>query len=338
MKDMVSVVIPCRNEEKYIEKCLSSLLLQDHENYEVIVADGLSEDRSAKIISGIAAQHPNIYLHKNPKKSSASGLNVGIRNASGEVIIILGAHTEVTSDFISKNLHYLKNTGADVVGGVLNTVGEGYLGESISFTLSSPFGTGSKFRYSNSAQYVDTVPFGAYRAAVFNKVGLFNEDIPRSEDLDLNHRIMNAGGKIYMDPEIKTTYYCRNSWFDFIKQNYGNGKDVILAFIKDQSSVSIRHLLPFCFILSFLILLSGSLFSSIARKLFILEAIIYLLAILIISVKLSMKNGIKYFPILPAVFAALHFSYGIGSLCAFHKHMVVRAMKIFQGAGRVFIL
>jgi len=314
MKERVSVVIPCRNEEKYIKKCLSSVLLQDHDNYEVIVADGLSEDRSAEMIAGIAAQHTNIYLHKNPKKNSASGLNAGIKNASGKVIIILGAHTEVAPDFISKNLYYLENTGADVVGGVLNTVGEGYLGKSISFTLSSPFGTGSKFRYSNSAQYVDTVPFGAYQAAIFNKVGSFNEDITRSEDLDLNHRIIKAGGKIYMNPDIKTIYYCKNTLWGLIKQNHGNGRDSMSAFLKDKNAVSLRHLIPFSFVISLILLGALSFFLSIARVLLGYELGIYFLANLFFSIQISLRNGLKYLPALPVTFLLLHLSYGIGSL------------------------
>ena len=316
MGKLVSVVIPCKNEGKHLGRCLASVLNQNYSNLEAIVVDGMSKDDSAKIVSNFMLRNLNVFLFENTKENSAAGMNIGIRNSKGEVIIILGAHSEVPSDFILKSVDCLEKTGADVVGGPLKTVGEGYLGEIIALVLSSPFGTGTKFRYSDSAQYVDTVPFGAYKAGILKRVGLFNEGIPRSEDLELNHRIISAGGEIYMHPDIKPTYYCRGDLPGFIKQNFGNGYDTMRAALKNRKAVSLRHLIPFCFVSSLIILWIGIFFSGGLKYLLAADIVAYILANLFFSVHESLKAGFRYLMALPLIFLVLHLSYGAGSIWA----------------------
>ena len=314
MDKPVTILIPFRNEEKYLPKCLSAVFGQDYKNFEIILVDGMSNDRSREIIADFTIKYPNLSVYDNKKINAAAGLNIGIEKSHGEIVIILGAHSEISPDFVSKNAYYLERTGADVVGGALKTIGKGYFGECVALVLSSPFGTGSKFRYTNSAQFVDTVAFGAYRRKILNKVGLFDEKIPRAEDLEYNHRIITAGGKIYLHPDIRAVYYCRNDLFGFVKQGFANGYDVIRSFFNNVNSVSLRHLIPVSFVFSLFVLAVLFPFSRIARLLFIYELGAYFIITIFFSIQISLRNGLKYLPILPVTILLLHLSYGMGSL------------------------
>ncbi|MFH1387040.1 MAG: glycosyltransferase family 2 protein [bacterium] len=293
----LSIIIPCRNEEGFIGNCLDSIMAQDYDKskYEVIVIDGRSTDKTREII----ANYPTVKLLDNPRKIAPAGTNIGIKAAKGEIIVRVDAHAVIAKDFLAKSVDYFNKTGVDCVGGTIRTIGKGYIGEAIALVLSSPFGTGSKFRYSNQPGYVDTVPFGAYRREVFGHLGLFDENLPRSEDLEFNHRIIKAGGKIYMTPEIRSDYYSRSTVFGLLKQGFLNGVDVAKAAKKDRSSISIRHLIPLFFVLGLLI-----------PPVSLTVLLVYGVA----NLFFSLKAGWKYLPITPFIFLALHLSYGIGTI------------------------
>ncbi len=159
VRRLVSIVLAYRNEEEYLERCLDSVFAQDYDPIEVVTADGLSTDGSAAIVARYAREHPNVRQHENPHLRADHGFNVAISHAAGEIIILVGAHCVLAPDFVSKSVTILEESGADVVGGTIETDADGHVGKTIALALSSPFGTGSKFRYLRSAgpQYVDTV-------------------------------------------------------------------------------------------------------------------------------------------------------------------------------------
>ena len=193
----VSVVIPMRNEEKYIGKCLDSLLAQEWDGgpLEVVVVNGESEDRSKQIVESMMPTFPRLKLLDNPRRITPVSLNMGVKAATGDVIIILGAHSYVAKDFVSKNLHFLDTMAVDCVGGSIAPVGDSYQGEAIALAMSSPMGVGNAFyRYSKVQRLVDTVQFGAYRREIFFRVGYFDEELVRNQDFELNHRIVSTGG------------------------------------------------------------------------------------------------------------------------------------------------
>ncbi|MFH1684335.1 MAG: glycosyltransferase family 2 protein [Candidatus Margulisiibacteriota bacterium] len=317
----VSVIIPARNEEKHIAECLDSLFAQDYpkDRFEIIVIDGMSTDRTRAIVG----DYPGVRLLDNPNKIAPAGTNIGIKASKGEIIVRIDAHAKVEKDFISQSVKYLRQTGADCVGGPITTLGKGYLGQAISYVLSSPFGTGSKFRYSNKPGYVDTVPFGAYRKEAFDRFGLFDESIPRSEDLEFNHRIIKAGGKIFMTPDIKSYYYCRSTVGGMIRQNFLNGVDVVKAIKKDRSSISIRHLIPFFFISGLTMSLLFAFISSFGLFLFFAIFLIYSIANLFFSIGIVLKHKWKYFPVLLVLFFCLHLSYAAGTILGLFRLMLL---------------
>ena len=172
---MVTIIIPCRNEERYIGKCLESIINNDYpkDDLEVLVIDGVSDDRTRDIISKYTQQYSFISLFDNLKKIVPTALNIGIQNAKGDVVIRMDAHTTYEKDYVSKCVEYLQKRGVDNAGGVCVTLpgDDTVMAKSIALALSHPFGVGnSYFRIGlKEPKYVDTVPFGSYKKEVFEK-------------------------------------------------------------------------------------------------------------------------------------------------------------------------
>jgi cellulose synthase/poly-beta-1,6-N-acetylglucosamine synthase-like glycosyltransferase len=315
----VSIIVVMRNEEEYIEECLKSLIQQDYpkEKYEIIVVDGESTDESVNIVKNYMDKYANIRLVNNSKRILASGWNIGIKLAKGDIVIRPDAHSYVSKDFIRKNVETLKCVeDAVCVGGRLYNISKGgFISKAISNVLSSPFGVGnSRFRVSEKAGYVDTIAYGAYRKNVFHKVGYFNESLRRNQDLELHSRIKEYGGKFYLNPEIKCYYYTRQDFKGLINQAFNNGLWNILTLKFQRKALSVRHLVPLIFILALLFNIILSFISYIGQYLLILQLLSYIISGSIYAVKICKKEGGKYFIISLVLFFALHVSYGLGSL------------------------
>lgn len=197
MKELpfVTTMIVVRNEEKYIKKCLESFLEQEYpkDKYEILVIDGCSTDKTIDIVKETVKinQGVKVTILKNEKKLLASGWNLGIKYAKGEYVVRLDAHGYVEKDFLINSVKtILEIKDAVCVGGAMQTKALNSKGNIIADILSSPFGVGnSKFRYSDKAEYVDTVAFGLYKKKIFQKVGYFDETLKRNQDNDMHRRI-----------------------------------------------------------------------------------------------------------------------------------------------------
>jgi glycosyltransferase involved in cell wall biosynthesis len=316
----ISILIPCYNEELFIEKCLDSLIANDYQadRKEFIVIDGLSTDNTIGILKKYSLRFTNIKVLTNPKRVFPVAVNMGIREAKGDYIFIMGAHAEYPVNYLSKCIECSVKFNADNVGGILNTIpsGESVIGKLISIVLSNPFGVGnSKFRTGTDVvTEADTVFGGCYRKEVFEMYGFFTEDLISTSDYEFNTRIKRQGAKIILDPEIIVNYYTRSSLISFIKNNLRNGYWAIFPIAVSKSiPVSLRHFVPLVFTLAIisLVLLSFNwpLF------LFVLFGIlgVYFISGLYFSIN---KIEYKYYflPVLSVLFLILHLSYGIGSL------------------------
>ena len=313
----VSIVIPMRNEEKYIQKCIESFLSQDYpkDKFEIIVVDGLSEDNSVNIVNGFRKNHKKIKLLKNEKKITPIAFNIGIKNAKGDFIIIFSSHGFAERDFISENIKLHLEKDVDCVGGTIITIGDNLQSKVISFAQSSIFGVGnSLFRISQKAQFVDTVAFGSYPKEIFNKMGGFDESLIRNQDFEFNHRIIKNGGKIYLSPTIKSSYYARSNIWKLVKQYFQYGYWKVQVLIKHFDSFRMRYLIPPVFILMVIILGVMSLIYTGSTNLFFGLIFLYLSVILYASMTIAIKNKLLYFTILPVTFIALHFGFGLGFL------------------------
>ncbi len=313
----VSVIIPMRNEASYIEECLQSVVEQDYPQalVEILVVDGMSEDRSPSIVSEFISRHPNIRLLSNPRQATTCALNQGILESKGEVVVRVDAHCWVAGDYVSSCVKALQRAGADNVGGLMRPEGKTFVEKAIAIVMCSPFGVGSgKFHYCEKEMFVDTVYLGAYRREVFDRIGLYDEGAHYGEDDELNYRLTRAGGKILLCPDIKTKYRPRSSLIALWRQffNYGRGK--VRTVKKHGGPASWRHLVPAAFVLS---AAGGLLLYAINPSFWWIGtsiAVTYLVSALLVSARISAKEGWIYFPLLPVIFGVLHLGYGTGFL------------------------
>lgn len=314
----VSVIIPTRNEERNISRCVNSILNQDYpkDNLEILIIDGMSEDGTVQAIRNLIKKSIlNVRILENSKRIVPCGLNIGIKDAKGEYIIRMDAHTEYASDYISKCINWLNKTGAENAGGPMRVIGNGYIGKAIELAHYSKFGLGGgRFHNEDWSGYVDTTYLGAWPKSIFDKIGLFDERLVRNQDIEFNARIRKNGGKVFLTPEIRSYYHCRSSLKGLCKQNFENGRWVVYTKAVAPYSLSWRHFVPLIFLLSLITSLFLIPYSLAAAWVFTGIAGIYIFTNLFFSVLLSIKNGIRYFFILPIVFITLHFSYGFGSI------------------------
>lgn len=314
----VSVLIPMRNEERHIEACLRSLARQDYprERFEVLVLDGASSDRSRDLVEEFAARGDlNLRLIDNPGRTTARGLNLGIAHAHGDIIARIDAHAAVAPDFLRQSVDALTTTDADGVGGPIESVGRGLIGEAIAIAMSSPFGVGNAhFRYSREAQYTDTVAFPAYRRQIFDRIGPFAEDVNYGEDDEFHYRLGDAGGRLLLTPKIRSTYYTRASLPDLFRQYLAYGRAKVEVLRRHPRQARLRQFVPAVFVTALLGLGVLSLVARPFRRLLVLVVAIYLLASSLASLRIASQRGWRYAPLLPLAFACLHTAYGLGFL------------------------
>jgi len=324
----VSIIIPLYNDLRFIGNTIDSILQTNSKFiYEIIIVDGSSIDGSDRIVRDYEKKFANLRLLVNDSHNTSSSLNLGIRNAKGDFVIIIGSHTAIESNYIEALVNTLKIMDADVVGatGYTVSVGHNRKSKAIAAVLSDRFGVGnSLFRTGVSEiKEVDTVAYGCYKKEVFDKFGLFNERLIRNQDIEFNKRIKNGGGKIYLTPETNFFYYARDNHRDFAKNNFSNGYWSIITpiILKNYKSESVRHYIPFIFISSILFTSIFSLFINYFYIIPISIIVLYLLCTLINSILVNKKNNYETdnTNILNIFisFIILHFSYGLGSLRAF---------------------
>lgn len=314
----VSVIIPCRNEVNYIERCIQSITQQSYpgSTLEIIIADGMSDDGTREVLAGLCREYPNLRLIDNPEKIVSTGLNRAIRQAAGEIIIRMDVHTDYANDYVEQCVRTLQIVKAENVGGPARTNANGYVQNAIKMAYHSPFSVGgARFHEVDYEGYVDTVPYGCWKKTTLLEVGLFDEGLVRNQDDELNLRIIRAGGKIWQSPMIKSWYYPRNSIIKLFKQYAQYGYWKVRVIQKHRMPASVRHLVPGVFVAAIGLLSIASVFSTKA-----LLGLILLLA-LYISVLVSASTvacagkgalGFQYLPILPVIFAAFHVGYGCG--------------------------
>jgi glycosyltransferase involved in cell wall biosynthesis len=306
---LVSIIIPCKNEKSYIAVCLDSLLAQTwpSKRMEIIVADGLSDDGTRKILDEYRRER-GVRVLDNPRRTTPCGLNLCIRKAKGDIIVRADSHAWFPPDYVEKSVAVLKATSAWNAGGYIITKGKGYLGSAIALALGCVFGVGgSRFRLGNYEGDADTVPFGAFPAWVFKRIGGFNEKLDRNQDNEFNWRIKNAGGRVYLSRDIHSEYYTQNSLPGLFRYFYRNSVWNVVSLKKTgQNFLRFRHFAPG------LAILLGALTFLFSPLLGLVFLGAYLVMAFGFSLDLAMRNGVRFLGILPLVFIIIHFSYGIG--------------------------
>jgi glycosyltransferase involved in cell wall biosynthesis len=312
---LVSVIMPIRNEEAFIERSLGAVLAQDYPHYEVLIADGMSTDRTRAIIAGLAEKtHVPVTIIDNPAGIVPTGWNKALAAAKGAIIVRVDGHTIIEPDYVRECVAALDRTGADNVGGRMNAVGTTAWGRAIAAATSSPFGVGSAlFHYAETETEVDTVYMGAWRRDVFERIGGFDEAMVRNQDDEFNYRLRASGGKILLTPRIRSTYYNRGDLKKLWKQYFEYGYYKVLVLRKHPRQMSLRQFIPPLFVAGLVVGLPLALLNGILAILYLLAIGVYAALNAVFSLRIGMKNGgIGFASRLIATFAALHLAYGAG--------------------------
>ena len=328
----VSIIIPVYNEENYINQTIKSILLQDYTlgEIEIIIADGKSNDSTLSIIKNIKG---NIKTITNSKKTMPAGFNICLSECTGEIIIMMGGHCKIESNFVSLSVENLINNKIGCVGGTIINNEKNFFQKVLSKALNSNFGVGGvKFRKTNdSKSFVDTVAFGAYNRGVFESLGGLDEELVRNQDDEFNFRMIQNNEKILLDPSIQSQYSTRDNNLNLFKQYFYYGFYKIRVMQKRRGVASIRHLIPGAFVMSVFFSLFIFLFSGIKWPIIMISAL-YTLSNIIATITTILKdtftdNGLNNYLsklsmilFLPAIFFNLHFSYGLGFILGFFKY------------------
>ncbi len=311
----MSVIIPMYNEERHIAACLRAMLDQDYPpgKLEIVVVDGASTDRSAAVVKEqfIAAGAPLRLLH-NPGRKTPHSLNMGLEAARGEVIVIMSAHAAAQPGFLQMNLENLRRPGVDCSGGTLLNVGGTPKQVSIGVAMSHPFAMAVPHRYRRKPGFVKTAVYGAYRRKVFETVGRFEEDWTVPDDADLNHRLTQAGYRIYYDPRIQTRYFPRQTFRSLARQmlTYGFLRARMLR--RHYGAVSWFHFIPPLFLLVLAGLAAGAVFSPPARYLLGLLLLVYAASAAGFALDARNRQGQGRIVWIAMAFASIQLSWGYG--------------------------
>jgi succinoglycan biosynthesis protein ExoA len=308
---LVTIAMPCRDEESYIEACIRSVQAQDWpaDRLEILVADGMSIDATREILARLTAEDARICLVDNPAHIQAAGLNECIRRARGSIIVRMDVHADYPPDFVRKCVEVLDRTGADNVGGAARPKARTFFQRCVAAALASPLGIGgSRYRDANAEGFVESVWPGAFRRQIFERVGTFDPRALTNEDAELNQRIVDAGGRVYMSRDIVVHYYPRDSMRGLARQYFNYGRGRARTLLKHGRFLSWRPALPFLWLTGEAILLASSPWHPFGAW----SLATYALAAGAEAVRVGRHEGLLAIPVVWAIFPVLHVSHGAG--------------------------
>jgi glycosyltransferase involved in cell wall biosynthesis len=341
---VVSVIIPVRNEVRFIGRCLESIFAAEAVpgGIEVIVVDGMSDDGTRRILDDWARRQPQLRILDNPRGIVPTAMNIGIRAALGEWVVRVDAHSEYPSDYLIRCLEISRRTSMDNVGGMVVTMPGDNSSQArlVQAVTTHVFGVGnSGFRIGTAAGRADTVPYGCYRREVFSRIGLYDERLVRNQDYELNARLRKAGGSIWRDPAIRIVYYNQSTLKGLLRQALVTGEWNPWMWYVAPYSFRWRHATPAGFVAAVLGVLLITTFAPLLGPLMLTGLLApYFSVAVVASLQQSRRYGGWMLPWLPIVFGAYHVAYGLGTLwgigmLAMYLAPVQRLSEPWPGAG-----
>ncbi len=316
---LVSIIVPCFNEVKTIKESLLSILNQNvhKEEIEVFVIDGMSNDGTRYILEEMRSKRDDFTIIDNLTGKTPVARNLGLKESKGKYIAILDAHTVYEPDYLSNCINLLE-AKKDVVSTGCPYISQGIssFGKATALAMSHPFGVGNaRHRYPDYEGYAEGAAFPVYRREVFDLVGLFDENLIRNQDDEFNFRLKQKGMKVYITPKNKCLYYVRESPIKLFKQYFEYGFWRVAVIFKHRIPISLRQIVPALFIIGLLASIITGIFLSGNNLLYsLLIPLIYLVSLIIISIPIIFKSGIKTAILFIYSISILHISYGIGFL------------------------
>ncbi|MBY0528425.1 MAG: glycosyltransferase [Gemmataceae bacterium] len=316
----ISVIVPVRNEAAFIERTLSELLTQDYDagRYEVIVADGQSDDGTADLVKSFQRRHANLHLVANPRQWSSSGRNRAIEASKGEIVLLIDGHCELGNPNYLRDLaDAFRRSNADCIGRPqpLDVTGASPLQRAIARARSSPLGHHHEsFIYTGKEQYVRPQSVAvAYRRHVFEHVGLFDEAFDACEDVEFNHRLHEAGFRCFFTPRVLVRYHPRSDLTRLFKQMFRYGRGRMRLLVKHPRTFTVPGFLPGAFLAGMIAGAALSLVSSWLAAIYCGTIFSYLLIVLFTSLILSLREGsLSLMALLPGIFPTIHLGAGAG--------------------------
>ena len=315
---LVSVIMPVRNESAYIERSLGAVLNQDYpaDRLEILVVDGMSDDGTREYVRARQAAYPSLRLLDNPRGIVPPAMNIGIREARGDIIVRVDGHCEIAPDYVRRCVEHLSNEAIDAVGGPIETVGETEEARAIALAMGSWFGVGgSAFRtVKDRPMVVEAVAFPAYTRQTLRRLGPFDEELVRNQDDEYNYRLLKNGGRILLTPDIRSRYYSRSNLRSLWRQYFQYGFWKVRVMQKHPRQMRRRQFAPPVFVAA---LLGSGLMGLLAwplRRLFIVTVLSYALADALASFAQGRRHGWQATSRLLVVHPVLHLSYGLGFL------------------------
>lgn len=322
MLPKVSIIVPCYNEQSTIRLLLEAVGEQTYPRaeMEVIVADGLSTDGTRHAIAAFQRDVPDLRVRvvENSKRSIPSALNRAIEASRGEIIVRMDGHSKPYPDYIANCITAHQAGRGDNVGGVweIHPGAETWIAKSIAVAAAHPLGVGDAlYRHAKQAAEVDTVPFGSFRRALIERVGFFDESLLTNEDYEFNARVRKSGGKIWLDPSIRSVYFARSTLLELVRQywRYGFWKWRMLRRYPD--TLRWRQALPPFFILSLVSLFLLSVFIPFAGILLVAELFLYFSIMILAGLHAALRRQRAYLILgLPLAIFAMHLAWGSGFL------------------------
>jgi glycosyltransferase involved in cell wall biosynthesis len=316
----VSLIIPCYNEEIRITRLLQCLVDQTYplEDMEVILADGMSTDRTRALIETFQKQHPlpKINIIDNPQRTIPAALNLAIKASSGKLIVRMDAHTLPAKDYVVLSVQAFDEGKGQDVGGVIDIApgSDTWIGKAIAVATRHPLGVGdAKYRWAKTAGYADTVAFGTYARKTFDEIGFYDESLLVNEDYELNSRLRAAGGRIWIDPAIRATYYSRPDLSSLASQYFIYGFYKYRMLKRHPGTLRWRQALPPLFVLGILMLLLFAAFWHIAAILLLIVVAFYLFVLVAGSLPEVFKQRMPLLLLgIPLAIMTMHFLWGCG--------------------------
>lgn len=335
MTKKLTVICPIYQENKFIDSCIQSIIEQDvpKDNLEVFFIDGMSTDGTREKVLDYSKDYKYISLLDNPNKVVPYALNIGLENATGDVVIRIDGHCEYPRNYFSYLSKKLFELDADNVGALWNTLPaqESAICYAIAIGSSHKFGVGASLHKVGSKEIIetDTVPFGCYRREVFDKIGIFDKELIRNQDDEFNGRLINNGGKIYLIPELVINYKARNTFPKMMKMYYQYGLFKPLVNKKLGKPATVRQFFPLLFLLG--IFIGGAL--SIVSPLICIVYTVVLILYFMLGIIVGMNKAIQYhYPslciLMPLTFLLIHLSYGYGYFIGIIKVLLKKKFSV----------
>lgn len=322
----ITVIIPCRNESRYISKTIHSILNQTgmEGRIEILVIDGMSTDSTRDVVENLSKNNSIVKLLDNPNLFTPQALNIGIKNAKGEFVAILGAHAEYSPDYLQNCLLLMdEHPEAVCVGGPISSKGKNTFAKATAEAMSSFIGVGNaNHRFSDYEGYAEMACFPLFRREVFNKYGLYDESLIRNQDDEFCFRLSLGGEKTFISPKAKSSYFVRESPAELFKQYFRYGYWRVAVLRKHKIPISFRQQVPILFYLIMILLLIFGMIKGMNWVGLVLP-VLYAMIIFVFTLTIFFKAGFTVAALFPIPVFILHLSYAAGFFCGVNKFLII---------------